>query len=358
MALTGKITMFNVGDGDAILVHLKKGSKDLVMVVDCGHTSDYANHMREPLAALMEETGKDGPDIVVATHYDADHIAGLIPLMKDYEGKVGELWAHSPPESFDKLREALMKERSSGLLKYDELQAVNEAKERWTASAAAPALLNEHLEVMLESLDQLRELEQLHPDGAQQVFHGHHVQGWPEIRVLGPTEAYYDTLFPANKSFAEVIREEAEEAAILAGPKLMRLSELAGLTEAADSCSKVAANGTPSITATNRASIVFAIDVEDRRYLFTGDAGIRSFKEIPDWENELADLHWLKVPHHGSERNLTREIIDVMRPKYADCSGGDQHLDQHILDCLAKSARSERVRSTLDEGGELTMEIS
>ena len=358
MALCGKITMFDVGDGDAILVHLKKGSKDLVIVVDCGHTSDYATHMREPLAALLDETRKEGPDIVVATHYDADHIAGLIPLMKDYEGKVGKLWAHSPPSSFDKLRAEWMQEQAGRTPSFNGFKALNEAKELW---AAAPLSARERLDgeraVMLESLGQLRELEQLHEDGATQIFHGHPVPGWPEIKVLGPTQAYYNSLFPADKSFASLILEEAEEAAVLAGPKLMRLAEVAGLTHEADPCSKVAMDGAPSITATNRASIVFAIDVGQRRYLFTGDAGIQSFKKIPNWERELKDLYWLKVPHHGSERNLTREIIDVMRPMYADCSGGDQHLDQHVLDCVGKNARSARVSSTL-KNGTLTMLIS
>jgi beta-lactamase superfamily II metal-dependent hydrolase len=354
--------MFNVGDGDAILIHLSKGSKDLVMVVDCGRTGDYAAHMKEPLAALLEETGKEGPDIVVATHYDADHIAGLIPLMREYRGKVGQLWAHSPPESFDTLREVLEKNRAHETLLFDEHRALNEAEQLFSGSNVQRPLINEKLTMMLESLPQLRVLEQLHPDGARQIFHGHPIPGWPEIKILGPTEDYYNELFPATMSFAELITEEAQEAAVLAGPKMLeqkrRIQELAGLAPSGNPCDRVAEDGAPSITATNRASLIFAIDVEDRRYLFTGDAGIQSFKTVPDWQNELKDLHWLKVPHHGSERNLTREVINVMRPKYADCSGGDQHLDQHVLDCIGRNARNVSVRSTLSEGGALTMDIN
>ena len=45
-----------------------------------------------------------------------------------------------------------------------------------------------------------------------------------------------------------------------------------------------------------------------------------------------------------------------MKPKYADCSGGKDYLDQHVLDCIGNNPRSMQVRSTKAEG-KLTMAI-
>ena len=105
---------------------------------------------------------------------------------------------------------------------------------------------------------------------------------------------------------------------------------------------------------TNLVSIIFSIKASKGTYLFTGDAGVPSLTGID--QSEIKDLYWLKVPHHGSERNLTCELIDHMKPKYADCSGGKDYLDQHVLDCIGNNPRSMQVRSTKAEG-KLTMAI-
>jgi beta-lactamase superfamily II metal-dependent hydrolase len=103
-------------------------------------------------------------------------------------------------------------------------------------------------------------------------------------------------------------------------------------------------------------SIIIELVNAEKKYLFTGDAGIQSFKAIPDWQNNLKDLHWLKIPHHGSDNNISCEIIDVMRPEYADNSG-DKYQDNYVLDCISKNQRSRKQpRST--KSGDLEYIIS
>ena len=115
-------------------------------------------------------------------------------------------------------------------------------------------------------------------------------------------------------------------------------------------CKFLKEDTTVRLTLTNKASIIFAIDKGNDRFLFTGDAGISSFKSIPDWENELKNLYWLKIPHHGSNNNISNEIIAVMKPKLADNSG-DKHQDRPVIDCISLNSRSERnVRSTKSHG--------
>lgn len=46
-----------------------------------------------------EKLGKSGPDLVVCTHYDSDHIAGLIDLIGHFGADIGEVWVHEPPAS-------------------------------------------------------------------------------------------------------------------------------------------------------------------------------------------------------------------------------------------------------------------
>ena len=58
------------------------------------------------------------------------------------------------------------------------------------------------------------------------------------------------------------------------------------------------------MSAPNLNSAILKIEYNGRSFLFTGDASIESFLSIDNFERELADVFWLKVPHHGSKNNL------------------------------------------------------
>lgn len=115
-------------------------------------------------------------------------------------------------------------------------------------------------------------------------------------------------------------------------------------------CKLLKDDTTVRLTPTNKASIIFAIDKGNDGFLFTGDAGISSFKSISDWENELKNLYWLKIPHHKSDNYFSNEIIAVIKPKLADNSG-DQHQDRPVIDCISMNSRSKRnVKSNKSNG--------
>jgi hypothetical protein len=115
-------------------------------------------------------------------------------------------------------------------------------------------------------------------------------------------------------------------------------------------CKLLKDDTTVRLTPTNKASIIFAIDKGNDGFLFTGDAGISSFKSISDWENELKNLYWLKIPHHESDNYFSNEIIAVIKPKLADNSG-DQHQDRPVIDCISMNSRSKRnVKSNKSNG--------
>ena len=121
--------------------------------------------------------------------------------------------------------------------------------------------------------------------------------------------------------------------------------ELAGT----EPCDTLKTDGNTRLTATNKASIILAIDKEEKRYLFTGDAGIESFKSIPDWQTELKNLFFLKVPHHASDNNISKELIELMQPEYA-YNTGFKYQDDAVLKCLAQKVRNKSVKTTKTDG--------
>ncbi len=72
-----RVSFLDVGQGDAILVHTPSGH---TMLIDGGPD----DRVLERLADELTYFGKH-LDVLIATHGDADHITGLIPVLKKYD---------------------------------------------------------------------------------------------------------------------------------------------------------------------------------------------------------------------------------------------------------------------------------
>jgi beta-lactamase superfamily II metal-dependent hydrolase len=102
-----------------------------------------------------------------------------------------------------------------------------------------------------------------------------------------------------------------------------------------------------TVSRINLVSAIIEITAGEDKFLFTADAGIASFENIPDYEQRLKDLFWLKVPHHASRNNFTGTLCELMSPKVAAISGAAR-IEPAIVACLQKrSCRVERTMSTL-----------
>ncbi len=336
--MTVKIHVLNVKDGDAIIVELIKPKKSLVMVIDGGEPLYYTQKLKPKLVEVLQLHNKKAPDVVVCTHYDSDHIGGLIPLIEEYIADIKEVWVHKTPELIAGYLNASIASETTGSTVHDSLLHLHPKHEK---------IIHEKTELYIESLPQLKRLlDSIPTDKLKQVFHKQQpLTDWPEIKILGPTKAYYDSLFPPTKSFAHFVSEEFIET-----PETQaNLSVKPLFPILANPCARLKKDSETYLTPTNKASIILAIDDLRRRYLFTGDAGIESLKKIPDYEKELKNLFFLKVPHHASNNNISRELIELMQPIYA-YNSGDKHQDEEVLLCLAAKKRNKLVKSTKTQG--------
>lgn len=344
--------MLDVKDGDAIIVELIKPGKSLIMVIDGGDPGYYITKVKPKLQEVLVAHGKDAPDIVVCTHYDSDHIGGLIPLIKDYINNIQEVWFHLPPKVLNEyIQESvhLLEERGKleerekfvGDFEHSKFQNLFKGFQIETKS-----LLDSKANLILESLSELQLFVKLIPeDKINQVFYNQRpLPDWPEIQVLGPTRTYFNRLFPPAKEFDDFIKEEVFEL-IPDGRVDMRILEMAGIHP----CDQLKKDHQTRLSTTNKASIIISIDTINGRYLFTGDAGIESFKAIPEWQTELHNLYFLKIPHHASNNNMSQELIEIMQPIYAYNSGFDFQ-DDAVLQCIASKDRNIRVRTTKNLG--------
>ena len=113
----------------------------------------------------------------------------------------------------------------------------------------------------------------------------------------------------------------------------------------------------------NNASIVFMLEMEGVRFLFTGDANGKERDEPSPGtpghvERKLLDLERahpgtlkadvLKVPHHGSQTASTQAFIDAVDPAFAIISASTKHrLPKDVV--VARYTNGERVIVRTDE---------
>jgi hypothetical protein len=172
---------------------------------------------------------------------------------------------------------------------------------------------------LLKSIDQLTKFISLvdsYGIDRSEPFYG--VNAGP-IQVLGPSVEFYESLLPSFHRLSEFVSNESTLEERLASEEyLVDLSEpLRKFAETERACPTVDENNNSS--AENESSAVREITVDERRYLFTGDAGVTAFHDVQT-RADLRNIYWLDVPHHGSRRSMTSDLISTMSPHLAYAS--------------------------------------
>ena len=319
-----EIRVLNLGNADAIIVVLQKGEDILVILIDTGR--DYhLNEILDELRNVLKKWGKPGPDLVVCTHYDFDHIGGLIGIVGRYQAHIKEVWMHTTSkliEIADRLETG--DDPSSLILPNEEAEAL---------TIEGNGIIDYDDDEVQDVLQQLKHevaalhaLEDLGIKPKEPIFGNCTLAGWEEIEVIGPTYEYYQSLFPAHFDFSGYI--EAEKTELKASVEASEEVETAGNPfEQLDSLKRT------QISPTNRNSVIIQIESHQGKFLFAGDAGIESFQNIPDYDNKIRDIHFFKVPHHGSANNLNSELIQLMNPDIAFIPGGS-HVSPKVVNAL------------------------
>jgi hypothetical protein len=92
-----QVDMFAVGLGAAVLTQfsLKDGDRLTVLADGGGLTSTNPNAVVKKLPDALKGFKQDSKlrlDLIVGTHYDADHLKGLIPIIEETSIEIGEIW--------------------------------------------------------------------------------------------------------------------------------------------------------------------------------------------------------------------------------------------------------------------------
>jgi hypothetical protein len=281
--------------GDALLLHHGTKAKPRLIVIDGGPPGVYPDAVKPRLEQLRKEqkladTTPLAIDLLMVSHIDEDHIAGVLELMqklRDQDGpkswQVQRVWHNT----------------------FDDILGNKDASIASTGGGLSPASLDDILapegSLVLASVGQGRNLRKVidffHLDGnapfAGLVQRGHAPIeiGTLTLTVIAPDKDRLTALQDDwDKKIKPILKKEKAHKA-----------EIAEFVDG---------------SVYNLSSIVVLVESEGKRILLTGDGrgdhtleGLKAAKLI-----KAGKLHVdiLKCPHHGSIRNVAKEYFETI----------------------------------------------
>jgi beta-lactamase superfamily II metal-dependent hydrolase len=291
-----EIEMLSLGKADSSIIRFITDSNlEYVVLIDAGNPGDGIKIMNQ----IKTYTKQKYIDLAICTHPDKDHIGGFFDIVGKMDIK--KFWIHDPSIH------------------------VNEREIRKSISDSR---LEKSLKLITDSFDDSKNLLDLIDKNSiprkDEPFSGLTHPSIP-IEILGPTEEYYEKKLSEFRDIDFLYKEAAHFEKSLKDEIMIEEILSKTLDEQDDKSSE------------NNSSIICNFEFENKNYLFTGDAGPEAFYSAME-KYEISNIHWLKVPHHGSKYNLNSDLIVNFNPKvaYIPAPGDKKYPSQAVINSLKK----------------------
>lgn len=273
--------------------------KQTVIVVDGG----YANTWKDILKPHLEKyykcvyNGKMHVDLVILSHPDGDHVSGLVEMAKDPEVEIGQVWMHKPWE---------------------------ELTPKWFKDGR---ITKESLKNRLgDAFEKAKELDDLSWTLSLKLLNvgTYPIKGGATMTILGPTKEFYKSCI-ANCEKTPNQSEKIENLPQSQGVKgIVRYeSYTKGFIKWYDK----EENTSPI----NESSFVLLFQYEGTKVLLTGDAGKEGLTQAIEYAADnnirLDNCTIVKMPHHGSRKNINPKILDALKGStyfFFSCASDDE----------------------------------
>lgn len=367
-----KLKVFYATDGDCLMLTSSDGHHALI---DGGRSGSFREQTWGELQRLAKR--KQILDLVVVSHIDADHISGILWLMKVladwtvFDFQVGEGGNPRFPKPKVPRPPPIKKVwHNSWRAQVKDLAGPIEALVAEVADAADPLTFDESSlsKAAIDMFDALRDLAQSIPEGVELrrlvdeatpvprntpfkdlvlLRDPPHVEklGKASLTVIGPGEKHLERLrddwrewlglqlppaphTPEGPGTALGSVPGADELATAVAAKRAHGAQL--VTSLATAAKVIEKANAKRVTPPNRASITILAEEKRRTCLLTGDAAEEEVLEGLEAAGRIKegrfDCNVLKVQHHGSEYNLSRTFAEtVLADHYVFCGDGAHH---------------------------------
>jgi len=269
------------GKGDAILISADRKN----ILIDGGYKTTYKKKIRQELEDI--DKSHEALDLVILTHFDADHVQGLIALVEDKKHSllIKEIWFNQF-SALDRPIYTNNHELSSS-------QAINLEKAVCSLKERNPNLIVKNkidTELMGERISLTTDLQ---------------------IDVLSPSPIKLQELAENYKDELDV-----QPNTNLSGESNDREIEFSKLWNNPD---------LPDTSSSNGSSIAIRMLYRNNNYLFLGDAHIKTITDsLIDkgyTHAKKAQFNFIKLSHHGSKFNISNDFLKIIECKNFYISG-------------------------------------
>lgn len=330
------IKMFKAEKGDAFLIRFDNNQN---VLIDMGMPKTYENEIKQELINLNNQGQKI--DLLIITHIDEDHIGGAIKFLEDNEEnkivEVFEVWHNSYRQlQFDKskvsevnedtitvLKSIIKQNQSSNLT--DGIQNISaeqgssmasliyKYEYAWNTTFSNSVIhLENRSKVKIGDLDFIflspnkEKLKKLSKDWLKELKKKKYSFEISDEEIFDDAFEFYMKFLKGNDIKSKNISAKKG----IDFEKLSKIEEKDG-------------------SSTNGSSLAFIIEYKDKKLLFLGDSHEDIiFESLEKLKHEDYNLKFdlMKVSHHGSNKNISNRLIDLIDcDKFLFSTNGSSH---------------------------------
>ena len=341
------------GEGDCLLVHW--GPKHSIAVIDGGPATTFERTLGPRLDEIRRRraAGTLELDLVMVSHVDNDHIVGIRKLFQEMRNdqagaraenerrfRANRLWHNAFSDIIGEKFDSYYTPKATAALTAVASHGGSETELAQTDLDTVPEDERHHLALVLAGHAEGRTLRDdyklLHDAGRIQTLNMPFVRGGnPSPLMLMPTPTFTRiselTLLVTGPSESELKKLRADFELFLIKKRLAVPAALVAAASEQDS------------SPTNLSSVVCLLDFAGKKILLTGDAlgqrVLEGLEHAAVMEQGRLHVDVLKVPHHGSSRNVDRRFFERITADTYVISANGKHSnpDREVVEWLIES---------------------
>lgn len=325
-----KLKVIPASYGDGFLLSIKEGNQDINILIDGGFSKTYSDYLQDLIKELAKKNQK--LNLIINTHVDSDHIRGLISFFiennKNQIIEIEDIWFNGLEQIIDKYPNKPEKEDEDVKIVDNILKKgyEDEFEENEQISSKEGVSLSGLIEFGKYNHNQNNNRKSINSE-MKEISLSENIK----IKIINPN---LEKLQALEKEWLEEMNKLNFHFSIPKNQNLISSFEfvisrlknyykeqdikISSIDDLKLYLSDLKERDTSIV---NDSSISFVIEAYDKKLLFLGDAIIRNkeecniIKELKSryGENYVFDL--IKLPHHGSAYNITKDFINLFSGK-------------------------------------------
>lgn len=361
-----EIEAFPASYGQSILVSIGAGENKKNILIDTGFSSTYNNHIKDRLIELNKNNNI--LDLLIFTHFDADHISGGISLLRDNISneksniiKIKNIWINKLSNIQSDFFE------SENITENDRAKLLRLLSKKYPLELYTTSLNNISAEQCLTIAD-LIENGGYKTNKEALVYNKENLQYNIEdnikITIISPTENKLNKLEKiwldelsrldiknklkmtkeVSDAFEKFIVNYKEQ---LSESSIKNCSSMIDLIESISNEDKFKEDE----STVNGSSLAIVIEYNDKRVMILGDSHCDVIEEyikeyLKNSNDKRMKFDLINISHHGSNGNTSRELLELVDcPKFLICTNGKRfnHPDKETLVRIIRNNNTKKI---------------